>query len=351
MQDTKEQQVTLPKISESVHSARVVKWLKKVGDSVKIDEALVEVSTAKVNSEIPSPFEGVIVSIGANETEEIQVGSELCTIGSQAIAEKKNDDLVKNTFLSPAVIKMASEHGLCIQSVQKLKGSGSNQRVTKQDVQKLIDEKNKDCRSSVGSVDRFDLVESLLNSHRNIPDASLILDLKMQSIVDWMKTKRDLFEKEHNVKVTYTAHILKALGSAIKEFKHLQTNGACNIGVAIQKGENLFVPVLENVDTLSLQQIAMYLKSMQNEPMNQPQNAKITFSNFGKSGVQIGLPIVPEGQNAILALGALEKRVIATDDDAIKIESRAWATLAFDHRAFDGMYAANFLQLLHQKIV
>jgi 2-oxoglutarate dehydrogenase E2 component (dihydrolipoamide succinyltransferase) len=336
MHDTKIEAVLLPKISESVHSARIVKWLKKVGDSIKVDEALVEVSTAKVNSEIPSPVAGVIQSIAANESQEVAVGGELCKIGAAASASPQEK---KAAFLSPAVLKMANENNICVQSLQSFEGSGHEGRVTKSDVEKMIGAKQ-------GTTDRSELSQSLMNAHTSIPDASLIIDLKMQNLVKWMQEKRASFEKEHGVKVTYTAHILKALALAMVDFKHLQADGACNIGLAVQKGEELFVPVIENVDKLSLSDIARKLEQLQFDPKKSSSEAKITLSNFGKSGVQIGLPIVPEGQHAILALGALEKRVVVTDNDAIKIESRAWATLAFDHRVFDGMYGARFLKTL-----
>ena len=345
MQETENKTVTLPKISESVHSARVVKWLKKVGDRVKLDEALVEVSTAKVNSEIPSPFEGVLASIAVNETEELAVGSVLCTIAKEGFVSHKSST-PKNSFLSPAVLKMANENGLCVQSLQQIKGSGIDNRVTKNDVQSLLDDnKSKDC-----VVNRTDLSKSLMRSHQTIPDASLIIDLNMQIVFDWMKNNRTGFEKDNGVKITYTAHLLKAIGFAMKEFQHLQYNGACNIGVAVQKGETLFVPVLEHVDTLSLKEIAVQLDTLQSTTTSDSQKAKITLSNFGKSGVQIGLPIVPEGQSAILAVGAVEKRVAVTDDNAIRIQANAWATLAFDHRIFDGMYGSAFLAKLNQSL-
>src|SRR5580698_10114730 len=99
-------QVRLPKLGESIHSATIVQWFKKIGDTVSLDEPLLEVSTDKINSEIPSPAAGVLKEIHADPDQELEVGALIAVIGSQ-IAQAHQDSAEKKNFFSPALLRLA----------------------------------------------------------------------------------------------------------------------------------------------------------------------------------------------------------------------------------------------------
>ena len=147
---SKNVEIILPKLGESIVSATVVQWFKKVGDSVALDEPLLEVSTDKVNSEIPSPVTGVLQEICAQSDEEIQVGGRLAMVGSETPVpeaaseseEPKREEASQSAsgsgmedFLSPSVMRVLREKGLALSEIDKIPRTGEDGRLTKKDVE------------------------------------------------------------------------------------------------------------------------------------------------------------------------------------------------------------------------
>ena len=146
---SEEYKIALPKLGESIVSATIVQWFKKEGDVVQLDEPLLEVSTDKVNSEIPSPVAGVLKKILAEPDQELDVGEILAVVEKQgsespaAVKEEKaeekpaaaSEDSSCSDFLSPAVLRIAGEKGIPFFTLQGIKGTGAGGRVTKQDVE------------------------------------------------------------------------------------------------------------------------------------------------------------------------------------------------------------------------
>src|SRR5690242_9856155 len=144
--------VLLPKLGESIVSATIVQWFKKVGDRVNLDEPLLEVSTDKINSEIPSPAAGVLKEIHANPDQELQVGELIAVIavnaGTQEAAfaaaqvaapvqaEESGQDM--KDFFSPALLRLAREKGIGLQELEKIQGTGKGGRLSKQDLEEYI---------------------------------------------------------------------------------------------------------------------------------------------------------------------------------------------------------------------
>ena len=150
--------ITLPKLGESIQSATVIQWFKKVGDSIKEDEPLLEVTTDKVNSEIPSTVSGVLKEIIADVDVEIEVGEPLALIATDAKSMKQQTSTKatsketpqevespsdkNDTYLSPAVMRLAQEKGISLAQLSKIKGTGSGGRVSKKDIEKFLDTKD-----------------------------------------------------------------------------------------------------------------------------------------------------------------------------------------------------------------
>ena len=141
----KDFEIKLPKLGESIVSATIVTIHKKEGEKISRDETLMEVATDKVNSEIPSPVEGVIKKILGSLNETVQVGDVIATVISDAIEDDKNLEIQeekettqqettdKKNFFSPAVLRFAKENRVSIQDLEKIEGTGEGNRVTKKD--------------------------------------------------------------------------------------------------------------------------------------------------------------------------------------------------------------------------
>ena len=145
--------VLLPKLGESIHSATIVQWFKKIGDPVSLDEPLLEVSTDKVNSEIPSPAAGILKEIHANPEQELQVGALIAVIGlgvgsvsreegHAAMAEPQvapsgsEEDQKMKDFFSPALLRLAREKGIALQELEKIPGTGAGGKLTEEKILK-----------------------------------------------------------------------------------------------------------------------------------------------------------------------------------------------------------------------
>ena len=149
---TEEYQVTLPKLGESIVSATVVQWFKKEGDQINLDEPLLEVSTDKVNSEIPSPVSGVLLKILASPDQELQVGEALAVIqmvqGSaedspRVTVEVKREAVPASSemqgFFSPALLRLARENNISLDELEKIPTSGAGGRLSKRDLELYIE--------------------------------------------------------------------------------------------------------------------------------------------------------------------------------------------------------------------
>src|SRR5687767_1852082 len=164
----------MPKMGESVAEATIIKWTKKEGDKIKIDETVLEIATDKVDSEIPSPFEGTLVKCLFQEGDVVQVGAVIGVINSDvaggeqeapktaapeakktesagtssasaapAVAAEKNDYGQSEKFYSPLVKSIAKEEGISLSELDSIKGTGQEGRVTKADILAYLPNRNK----------------------------------------------------------------------------------------------------------------------------------------------------------------------------------------------------------------
>lgn len=345
MTDRDQIPVFLPKLGESIHSAVIVKWLKNVGDSVRLDEPLVEVSTDKVASEIPAPKAGVLVEIVSQEGLDCEVGQLLCYIAT----EKKE----KGSFLSPAVLALAKEKGLSLGEVQKMKGTGENGRVTKGDIL-AYQKEDEFCQNKI-ALDpiRRAIKENLTKSFREIPQASIIDEIDITHILE-----------NRSEKITLTSIWIELISQAVLAFPllnaklegdHIVLHPNVNMGVAVDVEGNVMVPVIQACEKKSLVQIAKELGDLVQKAREKKieqkdvANSTITLTNFGMTGVKMGIPIVRSGEAAILGVGAIDKKPLVCENDAIQVRSVICVSISFDHRIVDGVYVCKFMQQLKQR--
>lgn len=397
--------ISLPKLGESIVSATIVQWFKKEGDDVALDEPLLEVSTDKVNSEIPSPVAGKVTKILASVDDEVQVGDPLATIslashGLDAIASSsKEEKTLASTsksldassssemkdFFSPAVLRLCSELGIGFDEMKKITPTGAGGRITKQDVEAYVASKVrpaevKPCCAKVqapteqigSDVERLKMTgmrkaiaDNMVRSFYEAPHATLVNEVDVTAVLKLIAEKKEEFLAKHGVKVTITSFVAKAISRALQEFPLINSSleqdtilvkRFVNLGIAVSIDQGLIVPVIKNCQRLTVVDIAKTIADLSLKARtgrlaaHDVTEGTISMTNFGMSGVAIGVPIIRYPEVAIIGVGAIQKRVVVLEDDLMAIRSLMHISLTFDHRVLDGMYGCGFLSAVKKHL-
>jgi 2-oxoglutarate dehydrogenase E2 component (dihydrolipoamide succinyltransferase) len=387
---SKEVKITLPKLGESIVSATVVQWFKKEGDRIELDEPLLEVSTDKVNSEIPSPVAGTLQQILAHPDEELQVGEPLAVISTQTesvattgtpapSSHKAPSSSEGRDFLSPPVMRLLKEKGIPLSDIEKIPHTGQGGRLTKKDVEDYTPTHSKpaaqpNCsmqreRSDTERVKmnamRKATADNMVRSFYEAPHASLITEVDVTPILKIIQEQKQLFLQKHGVKLTITAFVARAIARTVQTFPLLNASlegdtilmkRFVNLGIAVSVDQGVMVPVIRNCQQLSLADISKQIAELAEKArshrlsLQETQEGSITLTNFGMTGVMIGIPIIRYPEVAIIGLGATVKKVTAMPDDSIAIRSLMMVSLTFDHRVLDGLYGCGFLNELKKHL-
>lgn len=384
----KETKIALPKLGESILSAVVVQWFKKVGDVVQEDEPLLEVTTDKVNSEIPSTVSGVLKEIIAHPDQEIQVGETLAVIATgempasiekevhvqQEIVENSSSSKNMETYFSPAVIRLAMDHGLTMEQLAKIQGTGGGGRISKKDIETYLSKKqttSSPIQDLTGiekvkmSTMRRAIADNMVKSFYAAPHASLVTEVDVTRIVKHIASVKSEFLETHGFKLTISSFITKAIAEAVKEFPLINSSleedtivvkRFVNIGIAVSVEQGIMVPVIKNCHSLTVVDIAKALAQVAHKArhselkVEDTKEGTITMTNFGMSGTLIGIPIIRYPEVAIIGIGAVTKRVVPLEDDSFGVRSMLHVSLTFDHRVIDGMYGCDFLNSLKKHL-
>lgn len=384
---SEEIEVTLPKLGESIMNATIVQWFKQEGETVGKDEPLLEVATDKVNSEIPSPVAGKIKTIHAKPDDELNVGELLAVIETgegvsiaptavekpkQAPTSSSEED--QSDFYSPAILRIARENSIPLDELSKIKGTGSGGRVSKKDLEAYIATKEKKpCPAAApppsgGEIEhvkmsgmRKAIAENLVRSFYEAPHATLVAEVDVTDIMKLVKREKEAFLAANGVKLSITTFVARAIARALREYPWLNASlrddtiivkRFVNLGIAVSVDQGIMVPVIRHVERLSTVEIATavadFAKRARENTLN-PDDVKegtITMTNFGMTGVQIGIPIIRYPEIAIVGIGGITKKVVAFEDDSFGVRQMMHVSLTFDHRVIDGMYGCGFLGAL-----
>jgi 2-oxoglutarate dehydrogenase E2 component (dihydrolipoamide succinyltransferase) len=383
-------EVRLPKLGESIVSATIVRWLKAEGDRVNRDEALLEVATDKVNSEIPSPVSGTLTRIIAQPDQELDVGGLLATISTSAQATAARPERVTPqrppsardesmvASLSPAVMRLAQQEGLSMEALQKIRGTGSGGRITRSDVEGYLATQRKPAaaaepsKPSLEGVERVPMgpmrkaiADKMVRSFYQAPHASLIAEIDVTNAMRQIERERDFYLKEHGVKLTLTTFFVQAVAAAVNRYPllnasleddHILLKRYVNVGIAVSVEKGILVPVIPNCEERSRISVARALGDLAARARegrlapDEVKNGTITITNFGMSGITMGIPIIHYPEVAIIGMGAAQKKLSVMPDDSIAIRHCMMVTLTFDHRVIDGMYGCGFLAALKEAL-
>jgi len=421
-------EIIMPKLGESIIEATITRWVKNVGESVEEDDSLVEIATDKVDSEIPSPVEGKLVKILFNEGDVVPVGTVIAWIemdGEEgekpADEDVKTDDVAKpekespleeqkqestettitdqennadfsksERFYSPLVKSMAKTENISLSELEKITGSGRDNRVTKSDVVAYLDQQKAGGtqiqasapakQASVAKsapvvpsgegdqVVEMDRMRKLIADHMVMskqvsPHVTSFIDADVTHIVNWRNRVKDNFSKREGEKITFTPIFIHAAAQALREFPqinvsldgyHIIYRKNINIGMATAlPSGNLIVPVIRNADQKNLLGVVKNVNDLANRARinkllpDEIQGGTFTITNFGSFRNLIGTPIINQPQVAILATGSIEKKpaVLETPSgDVIAIRHKMFLSLSYDHRIIDGALGGAFLR-------
>jgi 2-oxoisovalerate dehydrogenase E2 component (dihydrolipoyl transacylase) len=405
-------QIKMPQLGESVTEGTVDKWLKNEGDFVKRDEPLVEVVTDKVNAEIPSPFEGKLVKITAGQGETVRVGEVIAQIevvgaGSSAPAAPKQEaqaapvsavaaTAVENASavegdgrarLSPAVRKLAAEHGL---DPTTLRGSGMGGRVTRDDVLAAVGSATAATQAPAAarpapaapapapvaswdatreelvtlSVMRRSIAEHMVRSLATSPHAWTLQEIDVTNLVRYRESEKEGFRARHGVVLTYLPFVTQIVCDALNQFPWLNSTWTddgvvlkhyINMGIAVSIPDGLIVPVLKDADQRGFTELVRSLNDVIERARNKQlkpddvQGGTFTLNNTGATGSIASQPIINQPQAAILTTEAIVRRPVVMGE-GIAVRSMMNMCLSFDHRIIDGMMAGQFLAYIKKRL-
>ncbi len=402
------EKITMPQLGESVTEGTVSKWLVQVGDKVNKYEPLLEVMTDKVNAEVPSSYSGVIKELLAAEGDTLAVGEVICMIETEVgmsttadevpaneeketteikpSPEKSEVDSQKRRY-SPAVLRLAGEHGIDLELVN---GTGAGGRITRKDILKLVETgdipkatnaqaaqpitKSKPEQvtvqtdaTSISSVPgdieipitavRKAIAANMLRSKHEAPHAWMMIEVDVTNLVSYRNEIKEEFKKKEGYNLTFFAFFVKAVAQALKEFPQINSMWAgdkiiqkkdINLSIAVASEEALFVPVIKHADEKTVKGIAREITELAKKARTgklrpeDMQDGTFTVNNTGSFGSIQSMGIINYPQAAILQVESIVKRPVVINN-MIGIRDMVNLCLSLDHRILDGLVCGRFL--------
>ena len=430
-------EVTLPQLGETVTEGTITRWFKKVGDSVALDEPLFEVSTDKVDTEVPSPVAGVLTEIRVPEGETVPVGAVIGVVGDAGavvaapaaapapVVEAAPAPVVAaapapvaatvpapapvaaapvpavgndNRLLSPVVRRLVTEHNLNVDSIA---GTGPGGRITREDVLDHIDKiatgatpaapaaapaprpaaaspapvasAPKAAAPVVRPGERDDVVplskiRQLTGAHMTMslsvsPHAFSVVEVDYANVDNTRAKTKEEFKSAEGFSLTYLPFISRAVVDALADFPHMNASISgtdlivhryVDLGIAVDiEGLGLLVPVVRSAEGKRLRAIAREISDLATRAKSRKlspdeiQGGTFTISNNGSAGSVLTMAIINQPQVAILSTDAISRKPVVVNvpggGESIAIHPVGHLAMSWDHRAFDGAYAAGFL--------
>jgi 2-oxoglutarate dehydrogenase E2 component (dihydrolipoamide succinyltransferase) len=377
-------EVKVPQLSESVAEATLLQWKKKVGDAVGQDEILIEIETDKVVLEVPSPSAGVLTEIIVADGGTVVAEQLIAKIDSTAVAAAKPVAAAAPAVVAaapakvaapapakatgaaaaPSAAKILAENNI---GAGEVAGSGRDGRITKGDALNAAAGTTKSVALPSASIPmgnrpeervpmsrlRARIAERLLESQANNAILTTFNEVNMAPVIAMRNKYKDQFEKVHGVKLGFMSFFVKAATHALKKFPLLNASvdgndiiyhGYFDIGIAVSSPRGLVVPILRDVDQMTLadieKKIAEYgLKAREGKlSIEDLTGGTFSISNGGVFGSMLSTPIINPPQSAILGIHATKDRAVVEDGQVV-VRPINYLALSYDHRIIDGREA------------
>ena len=393
-------EIKVPVLSESVAEATLATWHRQEGEYVSRDENLADIETDKVVLELPAPASGTLTRVMKGNGSTVSGGEVIATLDTDGIPAAEpapvNSDAVipvpsqPTIPVMPSAMKLSREKNI---SLQDVKGTGRDGRITKADVVAYEATSRSATTSApydagmtetgatqVASVPmhtasrpeqrvpmtrlRARIAERLVQSQSTAAILTTFNEVNMRAVMTLRARYKDQFEKEHSVKLGFTSFFVRAVLSALKQFPVVNASvdgndiiyhGYYDIGVAVSSSRGLVVPVIRDADKLTAaaieQKVADFGKRAQEGKLTMEELTGGTFSmtNGGIFGSMFSTPIINPPQSAILGIHAITDRPVA-ENGQIVIRPMVYLALSYDHRIIDGREAVLSLAAIKEAL-
>jgi 2-oxoglutarate dehydrogenase complex dihydrolipoamide succinyltransferase (E2) component len=404
-------QVSMPQMGISVAEGTIIEWRKRPGDWVDADEVICEVTTDKVDVEIPAPASGRVERLLAEPGQTLAVGEVMAEIdpsakSGQAHPEEGAPDrspagpdadepseIDRSNFFSPVVRRIADEHRIDLSEVE---GTGVGGRVRKTDVLAFLEEEpapegrplhtespyrpepaanggtgNGEPRLAEHrepmSTMRQQIARHMVESRRTAAHCTTIVEADFSRVAQRRAELRDSMQRR-GVRLTYLAFVARATVLALAEHPILNASieddeivyhDDVNLGIAVALEDGLIVPVIQQAQRLSLEGTAAAISDLAERARKRElhpddvHGGTFTITNPGQFGAVLATPIINQPQVAILDLEAVVKRPVVVEadgGDTIAIRPMSYLCMSWDHRALDGAVAARFLASVRERL-
>ena len=389
-------EILVPDLPESVADATVATWHKKVGDTVKRDEVIVEIETDKVVLEVPALSDGVLAEVVQVEGEivvskqllgkistaqEGDVSSETLKATNEPTPSDRQHAAIENSHnhnadQGPAIRRLLAEHDLQAEQIQ---GSGVGGRLTREDIEREIAKRQalqakQDAATEQNTIStvaysarsekrvpmtrlRKRIAERLLEAKNSTAMLTTFNEVDMQPIMTLRKTYGEKFEKQHGVRLGFMSFYIKAVVEALKRYPEVNASidgddvvyhNYFDISIAVSTPRGLVTPVLRDCDKLSMAEIEKQIKALAEKgrdgklTVEDLTGGNFTITNGGVFGSLMSTPIINPPQSAILGMHAIKERPIALNGQVV-IRPMMYLALSYDHRLIDGRESVGFL--------
>ncbi len=384
-------EVQMPSIGLSIAEGTIDRWLKKEGDSVAKGELLVAILTEKVTVEIPAEVSGVLLKILCPAGTKVKVGQTIAIIGeagekveevpkaaevqytplsqSQAAAPHLERADRGDLKVSPLALKMAEEHGLDIREVA---ARYPGEKIGKREILGFLEErKGKEAQKETEApgVDQEEevrplsgalraMAEHMALSTRTAARVTTMGEVDMTELVKLREALKEKFKQDYGVSLTYVPFVIRAICQGVKEFPILNASlrgeevifhRSVNVGIAVDTGESLLVPVIQNAAQKGIVRLSREAMQLTEKArggrlaLRDIQGGTISLTNAGVYGALLATPIIHQPQSAILWMGKVMETPVVREGQIV-IRSMMYLCLSYDHRIIMGAQAVRFLQ-------
>ena len=376
--------VLLPQWGMNMQDGTLLKWLKNEGDVVEEGDSLVEIETAKINSDLESPASGVIAHILVSEGSTVDVGTVLAIIAApgedvprpsqkpatpaksnpasgQAPTKQTASGFTSEMQIVPAARRLAQQEGINLATVN---GSGPNGRILLEDIQSAItaNAQPSSPRDTLSGI-RKTIADRMLHSVKTMAQVTLTTEA---DVTEMVKLRRKLVGewREHRLRPMDLDIIVAAVAKALQAHRYMNATLVeeemrlqedINIGVAMAQDQGIIVPVVQKADEMSLLETARTLRDLANKARdgnllpNEVSGASFTITSLSSLDIDAFTPIIDPPQIAILGVGRVLEKASVYDGEITK-RSMMYMSLTFDHRATDGVPAGRFLQSVKRNL-
>ena len=389
-------EILVPDLPESVADATVATWHKKLGDTVKRDEVIVEIETDKVVLEVPALSDGVLAEVVQAEGETVvskqllgkistaqegDMSSATLKATNEPTPSDRQNAAIENSHnhnadQGPAIRRLLAEHDLQADQIQ---GSGVGGRLTREDIEREIAKRQalqakqeaateQNTISTVAYSARSEkrvpmtrlrkrIAERLLEAKNSTAMLTTFNEVDMQPIMTLRKTYGEKFEKQHGVRLGFMSFYIKAVVEALKRYPEVNASidgddvvyhNYFDISIAVSTPRGLVTPVLRDCDKLSMAEIEKQIKVLAEKgrdgklTVEDLTGGNFTITNGGVFGSLMSTPIINPPQSAILGMHAIKERPIALNGQVV-IHPMMYLALSYDHRLIDGRESVGFL--------